>query len=253
MFRRKLTALGFHSPDTFNVQSKYRIGQLRSLVAWLEDQKIRHYKLEQRGTLRQIEDPGWVQAFHTYLQDLGCPHDAADERAVLDWLLGLAVHLEYSDTPDKFAVECEPEDSKGPTLVHTNPLDSMDFESVEFRQGVAALSQLLGVSPHPDHLVTLQAVCSLVQDRLAPGKKQAGIQQNMFATMSLQGKPYPLKESALGFDSGDPVLNQAAKVLRLLYVHDLRDLQTRINEAIVAVQTITANPKTDTRLGKVGR
>lgn len=240
MFRRKLTALGFHSPDTFNVQS---IGQLRSLVAWLEDQKIRHYKLEQRGTLRQIEDPGWVQAFHTYLQDLGCPHNPTDERAVLDWLLGLAVHLEYSDTPDKFGVECEEEDSKGPTLVHSNPLDGMDFESTEFRQGVAALSQLLTVSPHPDHLVTLQAVCSLVQDRLTSGKKQVG----------QQGKPYPLKESALGFDSGDPVLNQAAKVLRLLYVHDLRDLQTRINEAIVAVQAITADPKTDTRLGKVGR
>lgn len=49
------------------------------------------------------------------------------------------------------------------------------------------------------------------------------------------------------------MLNHAAKVLRLLYVQDLRDLQTRINEAIVAVQAITANPKTDTRLGKVGR
>lgn len=32
-----------------------------------------------------------------------------------------------------------------------------------------------------------------------------------------------------------------------------RNLQTRINEAIVRVQAVTANPKTDTRLGKVGR
>ena len=38
-----------------------------------------------------------------------------------------------------------------------------------------------------------------------------------------------------------------------MYIHDLRELQTKINECIVAVQTITANPKTDTKLGKVGR
>ena len=50
----------------------------------------------------------------------------------------------------------------------------------------------------------------------------------------------------------DPVLNDAAKVLRLLHVAELRDLQTKINEIIVAVQKLTANPKTDQRLGKVG-
>lgn len=52
---------------------------------------------------------------------------------------------------------------------------------------------------------------------------------------------------------GDYVLNHAAKILRLLYIHDLRDLQTQINETIVAVQSITADPKTDTKLGQVGR
>ncbi|XP_049528988.1 RNA transcription, translation and transport factor protein-like [Dermacentor silvarum] len=93
----------------------------------------------------------------------------------------------------------------------------------------------------------VQGVCALIQERLSTTGQEA-IKQR-----SKQGTPYPLKESSLGFDTGDPVLNQAAKVLRLLYVQDLRDLQTRINEAIVAVQTITANPKTDTRLGKVGR
>lgn len=69
----------------------------------------------------------------------------------------------------------------------------------------------------------------------------------------LQGKPFPLQETDPGFDTGDYVLNHAAKILRLLYIHDLRDLQTRINECIVAVQSVTANPKTDTKLGKVGK
>lgn len=56
-----------------------------------------------------------------------------------------------------------------------------------------------------------------------------------------------------GFDLGDPVLNEAAKVLRLLHIKELRHLQTSINELIVAVQAVTANPKTDQSLGKVGK
>lgn len=50
----------------------------------------------------------------------------------------------------------------------------------------------------------------------------------------------------------DPDLDEAAKILRLLQVHSTRDLQTAINETIVSVQSVTANPKTDTKLGKVG-
>lgn len=55
-----------------------------------------------------------------------------------------------------------------------------------------------------------------------------------------------------GLDFNDPVLNQATKMLRLLHIQNLRQLQTQINELIVAVQSVTANPKTDTKLGKVG-
>lgn len=246
MFKRKLTALGFNNTDNFNIQSQ---GEFRSLIAWLEDQKIRHYKLEERAALRALDAPGWMQAFETYLQDLGCPHKSSDTKTVLDWLLGLAVHLEYSDDPDKYveASKKAEQDTGAPKMVHANPLDDLDFDCQEFRQGVQALAQYLGVTQHPDHIVTLQGVCALIQERLSTTSQEAVKQR------STQGKPYPLKESSLGFDTGDPVLNHAAKVLRLLYVQDLRELQTRINEAIVAVQAITANPKTDTRLGKVGR
>ena len=54
------------------------------------------------------------------------------------------------------------------------------------------------------------------------------------------------------FFIADSAVNEAAKILRLLHVTELRELQTRINEAIVAVQAITANPKTDQSLGRVG-
>ncbi|RLV98298.1 hypothetical protein DV515_00010944 [Chloebia gouldiae] len=53
--------------------------------------------------------------------------------------------------------------------------------------------------------------------------------------------------------SPDAVINEAAQILRLLHIEELRELQTKINEAIVAVQAIIADPKTDHRLGKGSR
>lgn len=66
-------------------------------------------------------------------------------------------------------------------------------------------------------------------------------------------KKYNPTAKDCGFDLGDPVLDEAAKVLRLLHIKELRHLQTSINELIVAVQSVTANPKTDQSLGKVGK
>jgi RLL motif-containing protein 1 len=53
--------------------------------------------------------------------------------------------------------------------------------------------------------------------------------------------------------SGNVKIDGAIKVLRLLHVAQLRQLQTRVNEILVRVQRLTANPKTDLKLGKVGR
>ena len=44
-----------------------------------------------------------------------------------------------------------------------------------------------------------------------------------------------------------------ALVLRLLHIEELRKLQTEANRVIVETQSLTANPITDTSLGKVGR
>nr|CAD7401444.1 unnamed protein product [Timema poppensis] len=122
-----------------------------------------------------------------------------------------------------------------------------EIDSVDFKKGVNALARLLNVTAHPDHLITLKAVSKVVQRRIS-----AEALENPDSVI-VKGQPFPFQEADLGFDTGDYVLNQAAKILRLLYIHDLRDLQTKINECIVAVQSVTANPKTDTKLGKKKR
>lgn len=62
---------------------------------------------------------------------------------------------------------------------------------------------------------------------------------------------YSLKDSGK-FRYNDADLDEAAQILRLLQVHSTRNLQTVINETIANVQQLTADPKTDTKLGKVG-
>ncbi|XP_045123414.1 RNA transcription, translation and transport factor protein-like [Portunus trituberculatus] len=248
MFRRKLTALDYMNPDNFHVNDEK---SFRDLVVWLEDQKIRHYKIEDRGALKAVEEKDWATGYRRYLGSLNCPINPNERAAVLDWLLGLAVRFEYGDNVDTYKSETAENvrnrQKSGPKMVNTNPLDALDFQSPEFRDGVNRLASQLGVTQHPDHLVTLKAISKLITSRLS-----AEAMQNPGEVIH-QGKAYPIFEADLGFETGDPVLNNAGKALRLMYIHDLRNLQTHINESIVAVQTITANPKTDTKLGKVGR
>nr|KAF6495863.1 hypothetical protein HJG63_010198 [Rousettus aegyptiacus] len=68
-----------------------------------------------------------------------------------------------------------------------------------------------------------------------------------------RGLPVVLDKHLLGFDTKEAILNEAAQILRLLRIEMHRELETKINEAIVAVRAIIADPKTDHGLGKGGR
>ncbi|KAK3914302.1 RNA transcription, translation and transport factor protein [Frankliniella fusca] len=245
MFKRKLLALDHHAPDSVNINDEREI---KNLVLWLENQKIRRYKIENRGVL-EADGPQWRANFEKYCKDLASPIVDGSMEEKLEWLIGYAVSLEYADDVGKYKAQTAENISKtvltAPKVESSNPLDNMDFESADFKKGVLTLAQILNITPHPDHLITLQAVSKVVRERLS---QEALDNPN---NIIVKGKPFPFQEADLGFDMGDYVLNQAAKILRLLYIHDLRDLQTNINETIVAVQSITADPKTDTKLGQL--
>ena len=123
----------------------------------------------------------------------------------------------------------------------------LTVQSDKFKLGVNQIADLLKVPRHPDHLLTLEAVCNLVKERLNP--------ESLKETSKLkteEGILLDFETCDAGMDLKDPNLNQAAKILRYLFIHDIRNLQTKINECIVAVQALTANPKTDSKLGQVG-
>ncbi|KAM9432170.1 RNA transcription, translation and transport factor protein-like isoform 2-T2 [Salvelinus alpinus] len=241
MFRRKLTALDYHNPSGFDCKDET---EFRNFIVWLEDQKIRHYKIEDRGNLRNIPTSGWHKSFEQYLRDVNCPFTVEERQESVDWLLGLAVRLEYGDNVEKYK-NCPPAtatEAEKPS----DPLIHLDSSNPDFKAGVLGLASLLKIQRHDDYLVMLKAIRILIQERLTP-------EAIAKASQSKEGLPVALDKHILGFDTGDATLNEAAQILRLLHIEELRDLQTRINEAIVAVQAIIADPKTDHRLGKVGR
>uniref|UniRef100_A0A8D2P492 RNA transcription, translation and transport factor protein n=1 Tax=Zosterops lateralis melanops TaxID=1220523 RepID=A0A8D2P492_ZOSLA len=239
MFRRKLSALDYHNPAGFNCRDET---EFRNFIVWLEDQKIRHYKIEDRGNLRNIHSEDWPKSFEKYMKDVNCPFKIQERQETVDWLLGLAVRLEYGDNADKYK-DSTPDGAKNAdnTAKNAEPLINLDGEC---DGGKMSLSNIM--ESGSQFCLLKSAIRILVQERLT----QDAIAK---ASQSKEGLPVALEKHILGFDTGDAVINEAAQILRLLHIEELRELQTKINEAIVAVQAIIADPKTDHRLGKVGR
>jgi len=264
MFKRKLTALQYEATDNFEITDQ---SQFRSLISWLEDRKIRHYKIEDRCNLRNTESSGWPAAFEKYMSDVACPMSPkAPHKDLLEWLLNHAVRLEYNDNAEMYNSMVEEnvkklKESGQPECIHVNPLDLLDFESDEFRDGVNGMADILQITRHPDHKVTLLA-CEVAIKELAEKKLQLEQQQQereREARRNRRGRGestpqlLPLEEMNMGQESStNPIMDKAIKILRFLHIEDLRTLQTTINECIVAVQQVTADPKTDTSIGKVG-
>lgn len=246
----KLSALDFYSPNNFEyLDDKV----FRNFVSWLENQKIRLYKIEDRYELDNVESDDWPKAFEKYLNETQLEGlTLQTEREIqIEKLLSLALRYDYADnlekysTPDEMNIE--------PAInAETNPLENLNYQSEEFKQGLYNVMRILNVPAKlDDNTSNLQAVSKLISEKLNPSTIAA--LQNSNNLDNPNKIQLQLETINLGFDSQDKVLNNAAKILRLLHIKELRDLQTKINETIVSIQNVTANPKTDSSLGRVGR
>jgi len=225
------------------------------MVVWLEDMKIRLYPIDSRQSLRDIQNPQWEQTLIKYLQDLKYPFDdemIKDRSAISDWLIGTAVRFEYGDSVDKYKLissdVVNDQQKINSSNQHGNPLETIDFSSEEFKSGMLKLCELLQIpTKFNDTIAILRAVSKVITTKLS---KEA-IDKSQIKEQG-SGVDFSIEQMSLGFETGDKIINQAAKVLRLLYIQDLRTLQTKINETIVNVQSLVADPRTDSKLGKTG-
>lgn len=72
--------------------------QFRTTILWLEDQKIRHYKIEDRAGLRKFDsEEEWDAAYEVFKKDVGVPESLKSRIEEMAWLLSYATRLEYYD------------------------------------------------------------------------------------------------------------------------------------------------------------
>jgi len=245
MFAHKLRALEYHHPDTFNINNE---AEVRNLIVWIEDKCIRHYKIEERTALRDIKNEAWVACVKKYLSELKCPiENLSKKAAVVNWLLSHAVQLKFAEDTEKYN---KVHQAKAKTAENESALlSNTTIDDPEMKAGIENLRKLLKIPQHEDKVLVLRAIAKVIEEKLSDEAIKAAKQQRS----STKDEFLSLHDTSLGFNTKDPALDEVAKILRLLQIHNLRDLQTQINSAIVTVQKMTANPKTDQSLGRVGR
>lgn len=198
----------------------------QKLICWLEDAYIRRLPIPSRESLRE---QAFLPALKQYLAALDAPPPEDDLLPTVAYLTDLALHLHYQDSPHLYNTPHDPWEGRCVPVIP----DAAD--DVAVLASVKQLTDTLGM-PEPDSAVDgLRALADIVESANSDGKEVS------------------LDEMPLGFETGDPAVDQAAKVLRLLYVRRLREVQDGINEIVAAMQNVTADPKTNSKLGKVGR
>ncbi|KAK9805942.1 hypothetical protein WJX73_007158 [Symbiochloris irregularis] len=226
----------------------------RQVVAWLEDNQIRQLKQEDRGNLLATNNSAWQVAYEEYLLELDCPFtlQAGNATGVLEWLLHLAVGLCYQDNcvsvPQNAA---SPAQQQPPGQGTQTLLD--DLGSQQLADGLQKLRDCLQMQTSSSSQADdLQAARDVIVEQILPLVESTEAQQRSGQALqhlsSLDADAFPL-----GFSTGDPGVDLAGTILRMLFIKDLRQLQTVIDETMVQVQEFTANPRTDSTLGRVGR
>jgi RLL motif-containing protein 1 len=136
------------------------------------------------------------------------------------------------------------EDSQGQSA-ETDRLDELNLSDADLKEGVERLAKTLQLLPHPKPMITLKAIALHLERAVSSDVNTEKSEED--------SRHFDLLQLPLGFDTDDKALQIAARILRLLLLGDLRQLQNQINQLLVAAQEITAQPRTDTSLGQVGR
>ncbi|CAG9530681.1 unnamed protein product [Cercopithifilaria johnstoni] len=250
MSQRGLLLLGYPA-STIDCENSE---QLQELVLFLEHQHIRLYKIEDRIGLQSSDIEVWKKSYAKYLADLKCPFSCDNDSAqeIVDWLLFRAIDFSYQQIADGKDLTAEKfyqlKAEKEKRQKANDPLSTIDFSTEEARKGIEDLRVTLGIAAHPDPSIVLKACCKFIMDNLSDEAIQVANKKAL-----TQKKTMPLSLCDMGMiSSKNGTIDAAVRALRLIHLENLREVQTKINEAIVAVQELTADPKTDKRLGKVG-
>ena len=239
----RLHALNYPSASTFYPSE----ARTTALAAWLEDRFIRQLPMDARTELRA----GSPEALQFYLAELDAPEWvlSGSPSTMCSWLINIALQYEYGDNQQQYEALATVATAQQP-IAPDNP-------------DLLRLCAALRVTPASDAAATLQAVVKAARQRPRPPPMAAPAPKRATSASTADRAPVPVSEFTpeftaeafpLGFEgSGRPAVDDVARVMRMLHVQELRRLQDSVNATIVSLQEFTANPKTDARLGRVGR
>jgi len=233
---RKLEALSYPELDSASLNGQ----DYCKIILWLEEEKIRLYEKIDRKALRDF-NKNWYTHVQDYAKELGVPAEDLSERnvnaklSVLNGLTNIAVHDIYRDCAEANEL-----------VVVPSAKAADEGEKQRLTALIPAINRLLdfySLPTLPEAAVDADTVAALrcVHARVCP------------PSADITGTPLDLDRLPTGLSIDDPEVKRAAAVLRLLHGLELQQLQVNINHVINELQSLTADPKTDARLGRVGR
>jgi len=209
------------------------------IILWLEEEKIRFYEPNQRKGLREF-DAGWLAKLASYAKELSVPADKLvdDEPSaklrVLSGLTNLAIHDVYRDK------------AESNTLVLVAPAKPV-------AGGVDGRQYLQDLVPELNKLLDQYSLPKLQPDAIDTDTVAA--LRCIKTRMCHKGKgtvDLDMAQIPIAVEVDDPEVKKAAGMLRLLHNIEMGQLQVNVNQVLNELQQLTANPKTDARLGRVG-
>lgn len=203
----------------------------QKLICWLEDAHIRLLSPAARPPLRTAS---FRQFLLTYLRRLSHPPATDDLLPAVARLASLALQLHYGDARAAYGAPHDPWHGRRVPVI----ADAADDPAVQ--KAADTLCRAVGATPaapaHDAARVTAAAVAAVLAQDGPPGAHSRA-----------------LGDVPLGVDAASGVVESYARVVRVLHTRQLRALQDAVNGAIAQMQEVTADPKTDARLGRVGR
>lgn len=175
---------------------------------------------------------------------------------------------------NKEELPCEPLDRASKKM---KPSDVEEYDTL-----VGKLANMLNIAAHPDSAITIKAARLLIEKIISSNitsgdstKEQTSSSSKVFhapkggdeiripeskfnlydVTLPSVAKFDESSQSSTDDKKDDPgkTYDRAARSLKLLYLDDQKQLQLKVNEIISSIQSITANPKTDSKLLATGR
>jgi RLL motif-containing protein 1 len=283
----KLALLGYPRAAELSLAAP---AEVATLAAFLEDRHVRALPEEQREPLRRA-GAAFAPALDAYLRRLACPlAPAAPLGDRLAWLAQHALALAFEDGAAGFNAASAAEELEGAPAA-AEPAAAAAAATAAAATAAAAAASAPEKLPADAHALVLElarllrvptearddahvlqgchrvlrmrvlpAVAELEATSALEGPEDGGAgaaaarrRPAARAAASADAGADAMRDFGAGFSTGDATLDRACAVLRMLYVADLRELQDAVNDILVEIQSFTADPKTDSALGVVGR